>query len=169
MTPEHLRILKTLPKVIEAVKAFQAEADELRSLLAPKPLEVRDLQLGGDDAGPNGTAREVERLRDALLKPADSDAISIIYDDARALLDRVAGMLRVPHPSASPSPAPPVLTTLRAVPDPEAEETRKAAEAELARRQAERTPEQIEADKFIESQAGMRKSLLAAILPGGTP
>lgn len=119
MTPEHLRILKTLPKVIEAVKAFQTEADELRALLAA---------------------------------PADSPMQT---------LPCLASIV--------PPAAPPVLATLRAVPDPRAEETRRAAEEELARRQAARSPEQVEADNYLAAHAAERKSILGAILPGGAP
>lgn len=127
MTPEHLRILKTLPKVIEAVKAFQAEADELLGLLGP-----------GHRPKPAGL-ENAQHERD--------------FDEATKMN----------------SGAPPVLVTLRAVPDPRAEETRRAAEEELARRQAARSPEQVEADNYLAAHAAERKSILGAILPGGAP
>jgi hypothetical protein len=129
VTPEHLRILKTLPKVIEALKALRAESDAVFGLLGP-----------GYQPKPDGLRLE-QHQRD--------HGAALLEDSRRG--------------------APPVLATLRAVPDPEAEATRKAAEAELARRQAERTPEQVEADKFLESQEGTRRALLASMLPGGAP
>lgn len=124
MTPAQLRILKTLPKVIEAVRAFQAESNELMGLLGERVARLPPV-VPGQEIPSTAAARPhnaSEAVRAGFITP----------EQGRAVLDAGAA------------------------------EARAAAEAELARRQAEKTPEQLEAEAFLRNQEAPRRALLAA-------